>query len=213
MGSMSNPSALFAAEATDAPEFVAAAAAVLDEADMALLTLVKIDGYFSQRWLGFSGKTLGVLRIAKLRLCVPPFVPGRVIWQRRFVRKSDWQQELAGPSLHVSQPSESNLKRWMDHCSPSTSVLWWSGNSAAVERGSRMLYRPTPAGWTGCYQEFTTPHWRQVFEKHFPAASLRSRPERYRARSWLLSGFATHANSQSLAVARKAVICASGHWR
>ena len=77
--SMCSPSALFAVEATDAPDFVAAAAAELDDAAMDLLTLVKINGYFSQRWLGFSGKTLGVLRIAKPRLCMPPFMPGRVI--------------------------------------------------------------------------------------------------------------------------------------
>jgi hypothetical protein len=55
---------LFAAEATDAPEFGAAAAAVLNGAAVDRLTLVKIDGYFRRRWLDFSGKTLGVLRSA-----------------------------------------------------------------------------------------------------------------------------------------------------
>lgn len=161
--------ALSATQATDAEGFVAAVTTVIDGADVGRLTLVKIDGYFSRRWLGFAGKALGVVRIVPKRLCVPPFVPARVVWQRSFVREPDWQQQPAGPPLHVSQPSESNLKRWMDQCSPGTSVAWWSGNSAAAGRGSLLLYRPTLDGWTGSYQEFAAPHWRQVFAQYFPA--------------------------------------------
>lgn len=46
--------------------------------------VVKIDNWFRKRWLGFSGKVLGALGVAKAKLTLPPFIPSRVVSQRRF---------------------------------------------------------------------------------------------------------------------------------
>jgi hypothetical protein len=49
------------------------------------LFLIKIDNWFGPNWLRFSGKCLGAIAIWKDRLTIPPFVPHRVLWERRFV--------------------------------------------------------------------------------------------------------------------------------
>ena len=46
--------------------------------------LVKIDNWFGKRWLGFSGKALGALGVRKEKLTLPPFIPSRLVSQRRF---------------------------------------------------------------------------------------------------------------------------------
>jgi hypothetical protein len=52
------------------------------------LHLVTIDGWFSQRWLGFSHKELGAVRFATMDLRVPPFVPSRVLTHACLIREA-----------------------------------------------------------------------------------------------------------------------------
>jgi hypothetical protein len=75
-------------EVTDDPQFLdwveAVVIAVEDTFKTDLAFVVKIDNWFGKRWLGFSGKSLGVLSIRKKKLTLPPFIPSRVVSQRRF---------------------------------------------------------------------------------------------------------------------------------
>lgn len=96
---MSSP---VAAAPSDAAEFVSAVESLIAHAELESLTLVKIDGYFSRRWLGLAGKALGAVRVTSRELRVPPFVPARVVWQRTFVRLADWQQAPARSPLQSS---------------------------------------------------------------------------------------------------------------
>src|SRR5262245_49609679 len=76
------------AEALDDPKFVAWVERVIAGVESRFETdqsyVVKIDNWFGQRWLGFSGKAVGALRVCQRRLTLPPFVPSRVLSQRRF---------------------------------------------------------------------------------------------------------------------------------
>lgn len=118
--------------------------------------LVKIDNWFGAKWLGFSNKILGaagVHRRATLR--VPPFVPTRVVAQRFFRRapNGEYVGEPTTVYLHVDQTSEANAKRLMSIVCPNAAVIWWSGSTRENQRGSLMVYYPTPEGHGGWYTE------------------------------------------------------------
>ncbi len=82
-------------EIDDAPDFVRqveqVANGVIRRHAPETLVLIKIDNYFGSKWLGFSGKALGLLGVwhnpdyhPANNIRIPPFVPNRVVSQRRF---------------------------------------------------------------------------------------------------------------------------------
>lgn len=107
------------------------------------LYLVKIDQWFGQRWLRFTGKLLGALGFSKGRLTVPPFHPNRVVFERHFTidRKADSYVEDAAPRvLHIHQASEENTRRYIDDVTGSGTFIWYSGDTLKSGRGCMMVY-------------------------------------------------------------------------
>ena len=135
-------------EATDDDEYldwVEAAMVGVEEAFKTDQTyVVKIDNWFGKRWLGFSGKSLGALGVRKEKLTLPPFVPSRVISQRRFFETGT--DPGRRKRLHVWQRSGENLQRYADVVLPGAHAFWYSGRSASNDRASFMAYLSTPDG-------------------------------------------------------------------
>jgi len=129
----------------DAAGFVTAVdqvvAGCLREYSPASLILIKIDNWFGPRWLGFSGKIMGTLGVRWRQLTIPPFVPHRVISQRRFEMPS-YEEVDAGEPLHVRQTSAEAMERNVSEVVPDTALVWYSGNSGSAGRGSVMVYPP-----------------------------------------------------------------------
>jgi hypothetical protein len=134
----------------------------LQQNDLKNFIVVKIDNWFGSRWLNFSGKLLGALGVRKDRLTIPPFVPARVVWQRRFSVENSGMEP--GKPLHVDVPSEQALNRYLDVFEPGSLVLWFSGESAKSGRGSVMVYVPTPDEYITWYASFTTGEQLKVVE-------------------------------------------------
>ena len=123
--------------------------------------VVKIDNWFGQRWLGFSGKLLGAAGVRKKKLTLPPFVPSRVVSQQRFLELGT----RAGrrKRLHVWQRSAENLQRYTDIVLAGAHALWYSGRSASNDRASFMAYVSTPEGhWPWYVGLQRTEKWRVV---------------------------------------------------
>jgi hypothetical protein len=135
-------------EPTDDPQYLNWVEAVVVGVEETINTdqtyVVKIDNWFGKRWLGFSGKALGAIGVRKQKLTLPPFVPSRVVSQRRF-----WE---SGPDpgrrkrLHVWQRSGENLQRYTEVILQHANAFWYSGRSAKNDRASFMAYLSTPDG-------------------------------------------------------------------
>src|SRR5262245_34045718 len=80
--------------------------------------LTKIDHWFGDRWLRFTGKTLGAIGVWRNKLTIPPFVPSRVLDQRHLehdLETGDYRADKAsGVYLHQWQPSSKNFQRHVD---------------------------------------------------------------------------------------------------
>jgi len=78
--------------------------------------VVKIDNWFSARWLRFSGKTLGAVGWRKPRLTLPPFVPSRVVHETHYEALGDLRYKMRRPRWSVQryQLSVDNLTRYVD---------------------------------------------------------------------------------------------------
>ena len=124
--------------------------------------VVKIDNWFGSNWLYFSGKVLGSLGVWDETLRVPPFVPNRVRWQRRFLAPTYTDAPVVSP-LHVSTSSEMAIRRSVTRVAPGAALIWFSGKSAANARGAIMAYVPTEKSYwiwyTGWARRET---WRPV---------------------------------------------------
>lgn len=135
------------AEADDDPEFLAWVEGVIVGVETRFepdeCYVVKINNWFGQRWLRFSGRSLGAISLWKTKLTLPPFVPSRVVSQRRF-----WSEGPRPPqrSLHVWQRSGENLQRYADIVIHEASVFWYSGGTKENNRASFMAYVLTPEG-------------------------------------------------------------------
>jgi hypothetical protein len=112
------------------------------------VVLIKIDNYFGSKWLGFSGKALGAIAIwfnpsynpANI-VRVPPFVPNRVVSQRRFSAPT-YEQVDCGEPIHKRMPSRVALNRPVTTAAPNSSLVWYSGESKVTGRGAVMAYVP-----------------------------------------------------------------------
>jgi hypothetical protein len=110
--------------------------------------LVKINNWFGSNWLGFSGKALGALGVWNKphnqpadNIRIPPFVPTRVVSQRRFAAPT-YEEVVSGKPIHIRVPSNLALLRKAATAEPRTALLWYSGNSRTAGRGAIMAYVP-----------------------------------------------------------------------
>jgi hypothetical protein len=117
------------------------------------LILIKINNWFSRRWLRFSGKSLGLVGIAMYTLSVPPFVPNRVVSQRKF-DYPNYSEADPGKPLHIDVEGAQAILRRIAVEAHGAAVMWYSGRSGESGRGSVMSYVPVNgeympwyAGW------------------------------------------------------------------
>src|SRR5260221_4421636 len=122
----------------DAPDFVNqvehAANGVVRLHAPETLVLIKIDNFFGSKWLGFSGKALGALAFwhnpsyhpASI-VRIPPFVPNRVVSQRRFSAPTYGEIDCGKP-IHTRMPSPSLSTARL---SPLPQSRRWSGTAGS----------------------------------------------------------------------------------
>lgn len=103
--------------------------------------IIKIDHWFDFKWLGFSGKTLGVIPTWNRRLTVPAFNPNRVLEETFYKCEENSFIEGEGVKLHNRKYSGDNLQNFIDRISECGVFLWYSGNTGILDRGSLMIYR------------------------------------------------------------------------
>jgi hypothetical protein len=103
------------------------------------LFLIKIDNWYGPNWLGFSGKMIGALGVWQSKLTMPPFVPHRVLWERRFV-SPNYQQKAIRNMVHIEMPSQRALRRLVGDIAPNASLVWFSGGSLRNGRAALMAY-------------------------------------------------------------------------
>ncbi len=126
------------------------------------IVLIKINNWFGSNWLGFSGKVLGAVGYWKATLTVPPFVPNRVVWQKRFAAPT-YDETVAGKPVHVRKPSELAMARKMSEVAPGAAVVWYSGNSQKTGRGCVLVYVPTGESYWSWYASWANEQsWRIV---------------------------------------------------
>jgi hypothetical protein len=152
-------------EETDDPaylDWVEATLVGVEEAINAKQTyVVKIDNWFGQRWLGFSGKALGAIGVHKDKLTLPPFIPTRVVSVRRLFDGDVAPRRDEG--LHVWQRSGENLQRYAEVILQGSNAFWYSGRTASNDHGSFMAYVSTPDGhWPWYVSLRRDERWRVV---------------------------------------------------
>lgn len=104
------------------------------------LFLIKTNNWFGPNWLHFSGKVLGQLGVWRTeRPTVPPFVPHRIVWERRYAGP-EYKQIPIRDMVHVETPSNRAVRRFMQDVAPSASMVWYSGASKRTGRGAMMAY-------------------------------------------------------------------------
>jgi hypothetical protein len=121
------------------------------------LVLVKIDNWFGSRWLGFAGKTLGALgvwskpyKLPADNITIPPFVPSRVVSQRRFASPT-YEEIDNGKPIHKRMRSSVALLRKASTAVPKAALIWYSGNSKTAGRGAVMAYIPVDGSYWPWY--------------------------------------------------------------
>ena len=110
------------------------------------LILIKINNWFGSNWLGFSGKALGAIGVwhnpsyhpANI-VRIPPFVPNRVVSQRRFSAPT-YEEIDCGKAIHMRMPSRFALNRTVATAAPKSALIWYSGESKVTGRGAVMAY-------------------------------------------------------------------------
>jgi hypothetical protein len=135
------------------------------------LILIKVNSWFGSRWLGFSGNMLGVgirrVGVAgvwqKNNLSVPPFVPSRIVSQRRFAAPN-YLEIAEGSPLHRKVRSHDAMLRQIAATEPGAAVLWYSGTSKITGHGSAMAYIPASNTYLCWYVSWAHRHIWHVEE-------------------------------------------------
>ena len=126
------------------------------------LRLIKTDNWFGSKWLGFSGKKLGAFGVSMDELTIPPFVPNRILSERTVVGPP-YIDVLNDRSLHMSVASSIALTRRAGEFAPGAILMWYSGGSISIGRGSVMAYIPTEDVYSTWYTEWASSEsWRLV---------------------------------------------------
>jgi hypothetical protein len=125
---------------------------VIDAAAPELVFITRIDRWFDAKWVGFTGKVLGLCghwRRSVDRCTLPPFVGNRVVSESCFERAASGSYgSREHPPLHVRQWAENNQRRSIRRVigRPCT-LVWFSGATAETGHGSLMVYDWTPEEW------------------------------------------------------------------
>lgn len=153
-------------EEGDAAEFVRNAEAIARGICRAYrppeLVVLRIDNWFDHKWVGFTGKFMGLMGFWSKKLVIPPFVPNRICWQHRYkFQSSPDRYEIVdpGPALHVDHAFHKGMtpkpKRLVATIAPKTALIWFSGKSEETDHGAVMAYFPLPDGYWTWYAGLT----------------------------------------------------------
>ena len=151
-----------AASENDAEGFVAVVNKVLDgllhQVRPRSLVVIAIDTWFGRKWLGFSGLPIphvaAYYRAEKTR--IPPFVPNRVVSQRRF-ESPRYEEISSGAPIHQKSLSAHAVKRKASEVAPNALLIWYSGESKRNKRGSLIAYIPEGRSYRYWYAQ-----WRDL---------------------------------------------------
>ena len=105
--------------------------------------VVRIDNWFGERWLNFSGKLFGALGVRKTPTTFPPFVPNRIRSFTLFTwdpEQDDYRQIEETHPVHKWQHSGTNLQNFVSKSFPDAAFFWFSGHTKQTHQGSLMTY-------------------------------------------------------------------------
>jgi len=101
----------------------------------------RIDNWFDEKWMGFSGTIMSGLSIWKEETTIPPFHPNRVESSDFYQKTTEQYVKRENPkTLHIYQTSKDNLKRYVSEFTNDGLFIWYSGNSKANDIGTLMCY-------------------------------------------------------------------------
>src|SRR5882757_1388862 len=126
------------------------------------LVLIKVDNWFGPKWLGFSGRALGAIGVWYKKLTIPPFVPNRIVSERRLVAPTYVETAVRQP-IHLNIASRDALRRNVSEVAPGAVLVWFSGDSKKSGRGSLMSYVPAGESYWSWYVGYAKREsWRVV---------------------------------------------------
>lgn len=162
----------------DAPEFVAKveglANGIIVRYEPRVFILIKINNWFSVRWLRFSGKILGALGVWNNALSIPPFVPNRVVSQRRF-NAPEYREADAGKPIHIQVESTQAILRRVSEVAGGAALMWYSGRSAQSGRAAIMTYVPVSGAYSPWYTGWALDEaWTVVHPKEISQEEIAS---------------------------------------
>ena len=104
--------------------------------------IVKIDNWFDQKWLNFSGTIMHEVSIwEKDDVTIPPFHPNRVLNVLHYKNQNGILEKLTdNMKLHIYQMDSENLKRKISDICENGLFVWYSGKSEVNANGSIMIY-------------------------------------------------------------------------
>ena len=101
----------------------------------------RIDNWFDEKWMEFSGTIMSGLSIWKGETTIPPFHPNRVESSDSYQKTAELYTKKENPkTLHIYQESKDNLKRYVSEFSNDGLFIWYSGNSKVNNFGTLMCY-------------------------------------------------------------------------
>lgn len=101
----------------------------------------RIDNWFDQKWMGFSGTIMHKISVWKGETTAPPFHPNRVELSEFYEKTAGRYMKKENPkTLHIYQESKDNLKRHISEFTNDGLFVWYSGNSKVNGVGTLMCY-------------------------------------------------------------------------
>lgn len=117
------------------------------------LLVIRVESWFGPKWLRFSGTIMLQLATWMSTLTVPPFLPERIVSQRRY-NSPDYREVNSGSPLHIRTEGRRASLRKLASIEPGAAIVWFSGESESKGAGSLMAYIPTADGYTCFYCGF-----------------------------------------------------------
>lgn len=114
----------------------------------------RINNWFDNKWMEFSGTLMHDLSFWKAKTTIPPFHPNRIESSEFYQKNNSQYVKKENPkSLHIYQESKDNLKRYVSEFTHDGLLIWYSGNSKANDVGTLMFYL---ARYSECQAFFIT---------------------------------------------------------
>ncbi|HYV92336.1 MAG TPA: hypothetical protein VE978_11150 [Chitinophagales bacterium] len=105
------------------------------------LYLTRIDNWFDDKWMKFSGTTMHEISIWYADVTVPPFHPNRVESCEFYqYNNGGYVLQVLNKKLHIEQWSQDNFKRRISGFTRNGIFFWYSGNSNSNDKGALMCY-------------------------------------------------------------------------